>query len=154
MKSIAKLDKQVTIDNIKSRLKDPDFELNPADANAAIYMVSKDDEYAYDYVNVFDHDNWVIRWACVNGYIALIKYLLTLPEVDPAAKNNDAIRHAAINGHAKIVELLLSDPRVDPTAADNDALESAILNSDKEVKEVLFKNNKVKSSYYLKYGFQ
>lgn len=64
----------------------------------------------------FDND-LIIRGASRWGgtaAAALVRFLLSVPDVDPAAQHNSAVRSAAEFGHAEVLELLLEDPRVDP----------------------------------------
>ena len=66
-----------------------------------------------------------IGYASRNGYLEIVKPLLSDSRVDPSDDNNYAIRWASENGHLEIVELLLSDLRVDPSDDDNYAIKEA-----------------------------
>lgn len=58
-------------------------------------------------------NNYGIRKASKEGYIEIVKVLLSNPKVDPSVNNNEAIQMASNNGHVEIIKLLLNDPRVD-----------------------------------------
>ena len=62
-------------------------------------------------------DNYVIRYASDNGHLEIVKYLSTLPGVDPSADDNEAIRYASWNGHLEVVKYLITLPGVDPYCA-------------------------------------
>lgn len=42
--------------------------------------------------------NWAIRWAAMNGYVSLVKELLSDVRVNPADSMSDALRWACLNG--------------------------------------------------------
>ncbi|KAJ3286746.1 hypothetical protein HDU76_007936, partial [Blyttiomyces sp. JEL0837] len=72
--------------------------------------------------------NYAIPHACKMGYLEIVKFLLTVPGVDPTALDNYAVREAAGKGHLEIVKFLLTVPGVDPTACDNYAVRNAASN--------------------------
>lgn len=57
-------------------------------------------------------DNRAIVWACRTGKPELVKYLLTLPKVDPTSRYNACIQFAVGLGHDDVVKELLKDKRV------------------------------------------
>jgi hypothetical protein len=63
--------------------------------------------------------------AAWRGHLDVVKYLASLPSVDPAAKNNLAIINAARQGHLDVVKFLARLPSVDPAAEDNEAIINA-----------------------------
>lgn len=68
-----------------------------------------------------------IRWASQYGHLPVVKFLVTLPNIDPTAKNNEAIRVASLHGHLPVVRFLATLPNVDPTVNDNQAIKWAKL---------------------------
>jgi hypothetical protein len=81
--------------------------------------------------NVAGHDNYLFRWACAEGYLGVVKYLINLPEkfgVDPSIMNNEAICSACGYGHLDVMKYLMCLPEkfgVDPSAWNNKAICSA-----------------------------
>jgi len=73
-------------------------------------------------------DNFVIRCASENGYLNIVKYLMSLDKsykVDPSVKDNFAIRYAASNGYLDIVKYLMSLDKsygIDPSVDNNFAI--------------------------------
>ena len=74
-------------------------------------------------------DNYAIRWACDNGKIDVVKYLMENWShlIDIAAKNNYAIRYACYNGHILVVKYLMENwsHLIDITARANWAIRFA-----------------------------
>jgi ankyrin repeat protein len=70
-------------------------------------------------------DNYAFRWAAAAGHIYVLRFLLPLPGIDPAAQNNKAFRSAAYYSHLDVLRFLLPLPGVDPTAQDNEAFRLA-----------------------------
>jgi hypothetical protein len=58
----------------------------------------------------------VLRFACRNGHVEVVKLLLADSRVDPSADNQLAIQWACEFQHVEVVKLLLADSRVDPSA--------------------------------------
>ena len=81
--------------------------------------------------------------AAKTGNTDKVKLLLTNPEVNPAADNNQPIRRASHNGHTEVVKLLLADSRVNPADANNWAFREASLNGHTEVVKLLLNDNRV-----------
>ncbi len=81
--------------------------------------------------------------AAKTGNTDKVKLLLTNPEVNPAADNNNPIRWASHNGHTEVVRLLLNDPRVDPAADNNEAIGLASLNGHPDVVKLLLADPRV-----------
>jgi ankyrin repeat protein len=74
------------------------------------------------------NDNRVLRWACADGHMDIVRLLLELPLVRCAAFDKESLRSASKNGHTKIVRLLLALPPergVNPGAQNNFAFQSA-----------------------------
>lgn len=129
-----------------------------------------------DRVDPSFNNNIVLRAACVNGPIELVKLLLVNPKVkvdsDPhlielASKNgqldivkllledtrfnpgigqNYAMRLASTAGHIDIVKVLLADPRVNPADNSNEAIQFASRYGNLEVVKVLLADNRVNPS--------
>ena len=55
--------------------------------------------------------NYAICWACYNGHILVVKYLMEnwLQLIDISAENNWAISFACINGHIEVVKYLMKN---------------------------------------------
>jgi ankyrin repeat protein len=85
----------------------------------------------------------LIRNAVVYDRYEMVRYLLTVPQVDPAAQTDWCICFAAESGNTKMVKLLLADPRVDPTARDNYPLRHACQRGQIDVVEVLLNDPRV-----------
>ncbi len=85
----------------------------------------------------------LFRNAVVYDRYDIARYLLTVPQVDPAAQTNWNICFAAEAGNERMVRLLLSDPRVDPTARDNYALRYACQSGHLGVVEILLDDKRV-----------
>src|SRR3984885_5683735 len=75
--------------------------------------------------------------ASEKGYYKLVKLLLEVEGVDPAAEENKAIRFASKNGHTEVVKLLLNRGKVDPTAEGNYAIRVASENGHTKVVKLL-----------------
>jgi hypothetical protein len=95
------------------------------------YAINKNIEYIDLLIrnnNIAGNDNHLFCWACENGHLETVKYLMNLPEkfgVNPSAEDNYAIRGACENGHLETVKYLMSMPEkfgVDPSARDNYAI--------------------------------
>lgn len=54
----------------------------------------------------------LIEKAADLGHAHIVRYLLSVPELDPTRSNNAALRLAAQNGHERVVAVLLTDARV------------------------------------------
>src|SRR5690242_19326958 len=67
-----------------------------------------------------------IGWACKNGKLECVRYLLKDGRVDPSYDFNWAIRLASEFGHLEIVQELLNDERIDPSDRSNYAIRHAI----------------------------
>ncbi|KAJ3101823.1 hypothetical protein HK100_004482 [Physocladia obscura] len=63
--------------------------------------------------------NNCIEFAAREGIVEMLRYLISLPTVDPGAGNNEALVLAVIGGHAECVEILLESPKVSPSARNN-----------------------------------
>lgn len=77
----------------------------------------------------------------------LALYLLSLPWIDPSAKDNSAIRSAARMGDPEIVRALLSCPTVDCTANNNHALRNALAEGHAEVLQLLLSDPRFLEEY-------
>ncbi|MBN9226810.1 MULTISPECIES: ankyrin repeat domain-containing protein [Legionella] len=75
--------------------------------------------------------------AATKGYLDVVQFLVSLPDLDPAALNNYALQSAVANGHVDVVQFLVSLPGVDPAAGDNHALRWATFNGDLAVVQLL-----------------
>src|SRR4051794_19028681 len=62
--------------------------------------------------------------SAVYGQLEIMKYLITLPGVEPTARNS-AFRAAAYAGHLEILQYLMTFPGVDPTACHNYSIQLA-----------------------------
>ena len=58
--------------------------------------------------------NEAFRSAAYYGRLEIVKFLSTLPCVDPCSRNNYAINWAIRCGHLKVVQFLLKLPGIDP----------------------------------------
>ena len=85
--------------------------------------------------------NYAICWACYNGHILVVKYLMEnwLQLIDISAENNWAISFACINGHIEVVKYLMKNwsHLVDITARNNCAIRYAHINRRDEVVKYL-----------------
>lgn len=96
-------------------------------------------------VNLSTKNNLYIRRTSIGGYKKAVKLLLRVPEIDPAACDNEAIRISSSKGHLEVVYLLLSDSRVDPTAYNNYAFEEASYYGHLKVKNMLYRDLRVRN---------
>jgi ankyrin repeat protein len=61
-------------------------------------------------IDITAHNNYAITWACENGHIDMVKFILSIrdeyPEwnIDITAHNNYAIISACRNGHIDMVK--------------------------------------------------
>jgi hypothetical protein len=66
----------------------------------------------YSRFNTHAQDEYAFRYACENGHLDIVKFLLTLEpshgRIDIYAKNEYAFRYACKNGHTNIVKFLLA----------------------------------------------
>lgn len=83
-----------------------------------------------------------LSFASSNGYIEILKLLLTHKRIDSSSFNNEVGR-AAKNGHIDVVKLLMSDERVDPSAKDSEAVWKAISNGHTEIVKLLLTDKRV-----------
>ena len=86
--------------------------------------------------------------AAKTGCINRVKLLLTNPEVDPAANNNEAIQWASGYGHVDTVRLLLADSRIDPADDNNLAIRWASAYGQLEVVRLLLTDKRVDPADY------
>lgn len=93
-------------------------------------------------------DNYLIRWASINGHLGVVHLLLNDNMVDPTVQNNQPIRCASLFGHLEIVRLLLNDKRVDPEAMVNLAIHWASKYGHHEVVCLLLSDDRVRSSLF------
>src|SRR5688572_23343364 len=63
--------------------------------------------------------------AAEKGQLDILKYLITFPNVNPAADDNSAFRAASKNGDLETLRFLSSIPGVDPTAGENEPFKFA-----------------------------
>lgn len=70
--------------------------------------------------------NAPIAYACEINKIKIVKFLLTLPEIDITANHNLAFRNAVRKNHLNMAKFLATLPGVNPSDADNDAIVHAI----------------------------
>ena len=89
-------------------------------------------------IDITADDNLAIQWASNNGYLNIVKYLVS-QGADVTANNNFAIQWASISGHLKIVKYLVSQG-ADITANDNDAVQWASKNGHLEIVNYLVKH--------------
>jgi len=93
------------------------------------------------------NNNQSLLWACQNGYLNIVKYLLKDKRVDPTDLDSVSLRAATFYRHYDIVKLLLDDGRADPAAMDNepflDAIRSAIIYNDYSLAKLLLKDGRV-----------
>jgi hypothetical protein len=118
MEQIYKFLKNSSIEKIKDVLKhfrisdDNDIKMLANHAvRAGRLDVLKHIKELYDFDFSYD-DQRLLIIAIMQEQYDIVKYLLTLPEVDPTVGNNDALRIVNRYNNAQIKKLLLSDPRV------------------------------------------
>jgi ankyrin repeat protein len=70
-------------------------------------------------------NNLAVRYASQYGHLEVVKFLVTLPNVDPTANNNFAFQAASAKGHLEVVKFLVGLPNVDAVANDNCAVQMA-----------------------------
>jgi len=79
-------------------------------------------------VDPSDMDNLAIQYVARNGYLDVMKYLMSLDKkygIDPSASDNYAIRYASWNGHLDIVKYLMSldkSYKINPSAENNQVI--------------------------------
>jgi hypothetical protein len=56
----------------------------------------------------------LLRFACENSQVKILKYLLKDENIDPAINKNELVQEAIREGSCKIVETLINDSRVNP----------------------------------------
>ena len=75
--------------------------------------------------------NLPIERASEKGFLDIVKYLMTYPEVDPSDDgDNYSIRWAILEHHLDVAKELLKDPRVDPSHKNNYTLNELFRYSD------------------------
>ena len=87
----------------------------------------------YSQIDIHSHGEAAFRWACGNGYLDVIKFLLTLEpdhgRINIHAYNEEAFVSACQNGHLDVVKFLLTlehnHGRIDIHAADEHAFRRA-----------------------------
>jgi len=73
----------------------------------------------------YNKDQESLRHASANGYLSVVKYLISFPEIDPALYHNLPIRLASENGHLSVVKYLINLPKkynIYPSEGDNCAI--------------------------------
>jgi hypothetical protein len=98
--------------------------------NLYLSLVYLLDKYRYE------KNNDAIQMAAQNGHLSVVKYLMSLPGINPAADDNDAIKWAIENGHLSVVKYLIGLPKeygIDPTDWNNFAIKRANENGHLEV---------------------
>ncbi len=102
-------------------------------------------------INPAEENNLALRCACENGYVQMVKLLLTDSRVDPMQEteniddNEDVINPlilACQYGHKEIVKLLIADPRVNPDEYRR-AIQNAIISGFAEIVELLLKDPRI-----------
>lgn len=91
-------------------------------------------------------ENYAIRFGCKKGCLDAVKFLLSLPRVNPMAKENAPLILAAKHGHDLIVNLLLQEDRINPAEPDNEALITACLGGHTKVVRVLLSDNRINAA--------
>lgn len=81
--------------------------------------------------------NHNIRYACLNGKINIVKFLLSHHSVNPASFNSRCLINAVGNGYLEIVKLLLEDKRVDISTKRNSPIRFAAQNECMETVQLL-----------------
>ncbi|KNC82190.1 hypothetical protein SARC_05510, partial [Sphaeroforma arctica JP610] len=76
-----------------------------------------------------------------NGFTEIVKFFLSVGEIEPGRANNEALVLACANGHEDTVALLLSETTkgVDPSAQKNRAMRGACANGYTEIVQMLLK---------------
>ena len=70
---------------------------------------------------VCDEESAAIRLAALDGRFDVVRFLLTVPCIDPTVFGNEALLWAEDNEHNDIADLLRADPRVAATLAEHPA---------------------------------
>jgi ankyrin repeat protein len=70
-------------------------------------------------------DDIALSSACEYGHLDLVKFLCSLPNVNPSSCNNAPIHWASYKKHLEIVRFLLTLPGVEIDAEDNSAIDIA-----------------------------
>ena len=78
--------------------------------------------------------NKVFIDSCENGYLEVVKYLLTSPDLKEHDDNDSGFRWACANGHLEIVKFLILDMSIEKTKHIEDYLNK---NQDNNVKEAI-----------------
>jgi hypothetical protein len=97
-------------------------------------------------------DNYAVRCAAFEGYIAVVDRLLQDKRVDPSAENNYAVRWASCHGHVAVVKRLLRDECVDPSDLGNYAVRMAAFWGQLAVVDLLLEDDRVDFSVALKHS--
>ena len=114
------------------------------------------------YVDPTIGDQYIIKDACENGQIAVVKILLTDDRVDPSYthvldENEEEIYHSSypshsaftlsvLMDHSEIVSILLKDPRVNPKSDDSWCVLIAATNNCIKTMKVLIKDGRIDPS--------
>ena len=85
-----------------------------------------------------------LQWAIKEDQPEIVRDLLQLPSIDPAANQNQALKYAVFKGKEDIVRILVLDDRVNPNAWP--ALDFASQKGDIAVVEALLKSPKIDPS--------
>ena len=97
-------------------------------------------------LNLHNNQDYLIVWACENGYADTVKQLLGDSTVDPNINERSPIVLAFQNGHIEVIKLLLSDSRVDPGAEDNYIIQLASQYGYEEILKLLLDDPRVDPS--------
>jgi ankyrin repeat protein len=91
----------------------------------------------YSKIDIHAGNEWSFRWACKNGHLVIVKFLLTLEpdhgRIDIHADDEEAFQEACHNGHLDVAKYLISlEPshgRIDIHARNELAFQWACLGS-------------------------
>ena len=121
--------------------------------------------YSKNNINIHVNNDKAFRYACLNGHIEIVKWLINLDnKPDIHANNDEAFRFACYKGHIEIAKWLITlDDKPDIHAENDYAFRFACLNGHIEITKWLvticddyyieIENNKIKS-YKIKNSLQ
>lgn len=64
-------------------------------------------------------DSYMLRRACADGAVRIVRLLLADGRADPTAARNNAMENASCGNCVSVMRLLLADPRSNPSRHDN-----------------------------------
>ncbi|KAJ3194694.1 hypothetical protein HK101_002168 [Irineochytrium annulatum] len=127
-------DMETLLSHCRVATKDLDKLLQCACAFGALAMCG----FLFDRgANPASDENLAIRLASENGHADVVKWLITLPDVDVAVDAGAPLRTASENGHVDVVLTLLGTGMVNPDVGGGAALAEAACNNHIDIVSIL-----------------